>query len=32
VIVPGETWRFVWRFAGDEVGDALLERDEAPSP
>lgn len=27
VIVPGETWRFVWRFAGDDVGTSIV-RDE----
>ena len=24
VIVPGETWRFVWRFAGADVGTSIV--------
>ena len=24
VIVPGETWRFIWRFEGDDVGTSEI--------
>lgn len=28
VIVPGATWRFTWRFAGDDVGSSTVAHDE----
>jgi hypothetical protein len=28
VIVPGDTWRFIWRFAGDDVGTSVVPHDE----
>ncbi len=28
VIVPGETWRFVWRFAGEDVGTSTVADDD----
>lgn len=28
VIVPGDTWRFIWRFGGEDVGTSTVAHDD----
>lgn len=28
VIVPGDTWHFIWRFTGDDVGTSTVTHDD----
>lgn len=32
VLVPGATWRFIWRFTGDDVGRASIAHDDLRDP
>lgn len=32
VIVPGDTWRFLWRFAGDDIGTTEIDHDALVAP
>ena len=32
VLVPGETWKFTWRFAGDVIGRSTIAHDDLRDP
>ena len=31
VVVPGDTWQFAWRFAGEDIGTSTVTHDELRS-